>query len=380
MNLQVGLSKLETFSLIKSYEFGRSIDRCKNNPVLSRLHALAIPVICLLGEVVKVCVDTIRLIGVVGRSIIYRKMETGNVHAGVMHFSEHLRNIAGVITGLFIGLYSPKKARDMFLTVEAKKLTEKLDPLAAAKLYSLGYGIAQFFDKHGIDYRMCSGTILAAVRNEDGGIIPWDDDIDLMLHPTSNDKLKQVFEDGTFKKETGLDIQWQPLTGGWQIFHGDSPKGEGPLKEIGMPFVDVFCTMFNESGARIDFKDIKMRSIAANEYYTTSEWNGEAVEYDFGPIKLKGVKDSKPFIHRAYDEDCLDFAYQTMHHEDLAKMWKHPGDIKGHIEKIQRYGLPRRTYLANKASIVYDAAVFKADRKRIDEALSPEPKPAEAVA
>lgn len=357
LDVEGRIAQVEHFLLKTGYQLRQRIEG-ETNPLLARVEALAIPLLCFCAEVAKTAADVHRLALMGYRFIAVRKLENGNVQTGAVHVGEHIRNLAGVVSGLFLGMYQPQKASQLFLTGQAQTLQVKHQPEAAALLYAVGHGVKTFFEAHGIDYRICSGSILGAIRCE--GIIPWDDDIDLMIAPWDEDKVRALIEDGTFAKETGLEVSWQPFTSGWQAFHPSSPKGEGLLKGIGYPFLDIFCTKLDVEGDTnlIVFKSEEQRRLSTAEYITVDEWC-DAKEYPFGPTSMRGVLDPLPYIARCYGRDSLNFAYQTAHHDVLSQMHQNPLDFKGHYEKICSYGLPRRAYLVDRSSMAFDRKVYE---------------------
>ena len=59
--------------------------------------------------------------------------------------------------------------------------------------YKLFYEVSQLLEKNGIVYWITAGTFLGAVRS--GGIIKWDDDIDIMIPVEYREKLYKLFKD-----------------------------------------------------------------------------------------------------------------------------------------------------------------------------------------
>lgn len=358
------LNDLESIHLKASYQLGLFIEK-ETNPLYSRVQALAIPVLCAVGELIKLTADAKRLIQIAIRSISSFSFKTGNIRRIATHICEHLRNVAGITTGIFIGLYSPLTARKIFLTAKAEKsLKRKLTPDTAATLYSVAYAVSHFFKKHNIDYRICSGSLLGAVRH--GGIVPWDDDIDLMIHPNCVKKCKKLFEDGTFKLETGIDVKKQPFSGNWECFHPNSPKGEGAFKDIGLPFIDIFKTKWDKDKEKISHGSRTMEAFFPNEYFSVQEWN-EAKEYPFGPLQLTSIQDAKSYLTRHYGDDVFDFAYQGPHHDILGKAIHEPFSFfKNAYTAFWTYGLPQRTYLEDRSPVKYDVEKYEKLTHEID--------------
>ncbi|MCP5507645.1 MAG: LicD family protein [Chlamydiales bacterium] len=349
------ITAFEHYCLISSYRLGEVIDQ-SDSFLLSRIFAIGISAMCLLAESAKVVSDVERVTTIGLHTIKTFKIQNGNVQNGAMHVCEHVRNVAGVVAGSFLALFSPKLSRKLFLTAEAQNLQKKLTPDDAAKLYAQGFILDNFFVRHNLEYRICSGTVLGSERHR--GVTPWDDDVDTMLDPNNAKEFKRLVDDGTFASETGLEIVWQTFTGGWECFYADSPKGRGLLENVGLPFIDIFCTQFNEKADRIEYSSLEFRQLSTEEYFTTDEWN-EQQECTLGPVKMRGIRNSAPYIKRCYGPDAMDFAYQTIHHEDLAEMLQNPLNIAGNLQKISQYGLPKRTYITDRSPIEYNEDLFR---------------------
>ena len=68
-----------------------------------------------------------------------------------------------------------------FMPINTLKFTE---PRVVKRVYALGRVIAQVFKEAGLEYWSSGGTTLGIVRH--GGLIPWDDDLDICIHEKVN--------------------------------------------------------------------------------------------------------------------------------------------------------------------------------------------------
>ncbi|MBO4862948.1 MAG: LicD family protein [Eubacterium sp.] len=85
-------------------------------------------------------------------------------------------------------------------TVEAFKLLRSRDTIELTDdqlidlqrtLYDILYDIVRFCDRYKIRYELGGGSVLGAVRH--GGIIPWDDDIDINMPRRDYEKFRRLF-------------------------------------------------------------------------------------------------------------------------------------------------------------------------------------------
>lgn len=63
------------------------------------------------------------------------------------------------------------------------------------RIYNILEQFATFCDKHQLEYRLCGGTMLGAIRHQ--GFIPWDDDIDISMPRPDYNRLLELSKNET---------------------------------------------------------------------------------------------------------------------------------------------------------------------------------------
>jgi hypothetical protein len=308
--------EIDRFGKECSYRYYMFIDSL-TNPVLSRLAALAIPLSSLLSLSCKLLSDICRLMDTIVTSIQNRELAIGNIQTLAVDLVEYGRQIIGVLFGALVALWSPSLAAKSFLTNPVDEDVKYIDPVKSARLYSMADLLHRFFKKHDIDYRICCGTALGARR--EGGIIRNDDDIDLMLHPDSQETLQELIDNGTFTQETDISISAQPWTGGWQCFYDDCPKGipGSPLEKIGQPFIDIFPGKLRIKGSKevISYGEDRMYNLSRDDYFTQEEWGESPTLYSFGPTQLYGIQSIDAYLKRSYGPLSLEYTAVIYPHD-----------------------------------------------------------------
>jgi phosphorylcholine metabolism protein LicD len=87
------------------------------------------------------------------------------------------------------------------------------------RLYLVIKYITEFLEENEIDYCIESGTLLGCVRHE--GIIPWDNDLDIMIFKDGYFKLKKLINKYTNEHHTIVNT-----TPGYKIFYDNDCYGE----------------------------------------------------------------------------------------------------------------------------------------------------------
>ena len=58
------------------------------------------------------------------------------------------------------------------------------------RLFDMLVKFDEFCNKYKLDYSLCGGTLLGAIRHK--GFIPWDDDIDVVMPRPDYEKFKRL--------------------------------------------------------------------------------------------------------------------------------------------------------------------------------------------
>ena len=152
------------------------------------------------------------------------------------------------------------------------------------ELYQILKDTTELLDKHGIRYVIDGGTVLGAVRH--GGLIPWDDDADLLVLQEDESKIMGLVEE-FFKM--GYTIKY---TGTMYVvtYQGtnDTP-----------PFIDIMIIKKNSISNTYEYTNSVLRSTFSKEWYP-AEYLFPRKSYDFGPLKLWGPNNAMWYLDHYY--------------------------------------------------------------------------------
>lgn len=123
---------------------------------------------------------------------------------------------------------------------KSRKEVTLTPPGVVRRVYGLGRAVAAVFKEFSLHYWTSGGTTLGAVRH--GGLIPWDDDLDLCV-PESEEPLL-LGAVATALADRHSIVICPANTFGYRIFHSwnsdQMPNDENRLLNYRYPFCDVF--------------------------------------------------------------------------------------------------------------------------------------------
>ena len=206
--------------------------------------------------------------------------------------------------------------------------------------------LIKIMDKHGVDYWLCCGTLLGAVRHE--GIIPYDDDIDIFIHEKDAEKMLKlkdelkavglgIYQDRPSIKVYALDgYQVRPKRKSFKVLPG---LWFVRRKVEKFPFIDLYTTKVvkgeyihaNYRALRVFPKEI----FKEDDIYPLKD-------YQFGPLKVKGPKNPKTHLDSTYGKDWDKYLVFGSNHS-FASNIKFKLPLTEELKKYcYRYGVPKK--------------------------------------
>eukprot|EP00116_Pleurobrachia_bachei_P004097 sb/3464359/ len=184
----------------------------------------------------------------------------------------------------------------------------------STELYELLDCVHQIFQHFGITYWLTGGSMIGLKRH--GGIIPWDDDIDVCCFWSDRDKIlstevAETFQaNGTFiEEDSSFDIDSQTLL---KVFRNFAPSKAKKCGKVPYPFLDIFFVLPPDNLDMVLFMSGEYNHrIYVDELYPLQE-------VKFGPVKAMVPHNGLPQLERGYGKDWTQFG-QIQQYDHISK-------------------------------------------------------------
>ena len=178
----------------------------------------------------------------------------------------------------------------------------------AKELYHIMYDFDRFCQDYGIDYWICCGTLIGAARH--GGLIPWDDDSDVMMTPSTYKALKKM---GPEMRPYNVGIVYEADFGNLMKIVRPNKPPMGPDKPWSFPWIDVFVTI--KRGDKYSLKKMWRRR-PSKPFYITEKELFPIRRMKFGHYDVNAPNDYRSDLVRNYGKNVLGTAVFEGHHAD----------------------------------------------------------------
>ena len=181
------------------------------------------------------------------------------------------------------------------------ELFKRTNPGIVAYVYYIFRITDIIFSRYKITYWVDFGSLLGSVRH--GGMIPWDDDVDIVIFLDDEAKLFSL------KKKFaryGLRIKRSSIPGLIKILP----------KKSKFPFVDVFTAQYSPE----DKNKIKLIASGWPKYYWLKDEIFPLKRVKFGPMQVSIPKDPMRHLFDLYGQDCMTMARWWNHSSGFGKL------------------------------------------------------------
>ena len=169
--------------------------------------------------------------------------------------------------------------------------------LVVRRVYDLAAAIAAAFDESGVRWWASFGTTLGCVRH--GGLIPWDDDLDLCI--PSDDVPQLLSEAKRLLAASSLAIVRVPDLG-FRIFHTTDSAAMPCQVEHRYPFADLF--LMRQRGHdrvwRLEAKSAECLWGAECHYTPKEVEDSTRMRFGSDALRLPVPSNSHEFLERAF--------------------------------------------------------------------------------
>ncbi|MGL4825032.1 MAG: LicD family protein [Alphaproteobacteria bacterium] len=231
---------------------------------------------------------------------------------------------------------------DSYPPVEAHAIKQNLyvAPPLVEGLYQILKDVSELFEKEGVVYWLEGGTLLGAVRMG-GGLIPWDDDLDLGILAENEDKLLALKPQ---LDRLGYDLVPNEVVG-YKIVSRKTIELLQPDKttKTFKIFIDIF--LFQRKADRLVYATER----AQKEWSKTFWYHVSQIEtlkrYPFGELHVWSPSDAEAYLERGYGSDWNTTAYYTSSHFGPSKR-KYKWTLKQEERKPAMPGKPLKDRFA----------------------------------
>ena len=190
-------------------------------------------------------------------------------------------------------------------------------------LYQMLKDVSEVFEIAKITYAIDGGTTLGSVRHQ--GLIPWDDDVDLVVMKEDEHKLLKL---KSVLRTLGYNISYSKKLMFYKIYKINNPvrlfdefNAYGIFESITFPFIDIFIIHHDKLKRIVELDNEWTRSQWPAEWFPEDRFFPLAKKYKFGPLTLRGPNDAEWYLTNLYGESwkttAVIFKHDFKHYRDF---------------------------------------------------------------
>ena len=186
----------------------------------------------------------------------------------------------------------------------------KLTPVEVmSELYDLAYNMHLVFERHKLSYFLAFGSAVGAIRH--GGIIPWDDDLDVIINEESEELFLSKVQNELLKDKKIRIVEGSPDSV-WDY------KLVSVLRQSKLfPTCDVFVMRLDITRKMYTFRNVNLKN-TRNHKFNESAMHPKLI--NFGHFQMRVLSnDSYEYLFNEYSKYWRSVA-STKHYDHYADL------------------------------------------------------------